>query len=244
MRCLLALLSALLVLMGGDAVAKLDQGNDSPPVLHEHHEAGDLRERPAQETATSMGERRTHLGPHFRWTALRAANDADRHRAAELVSTLRQALEPYRDYRKAIADGYEPFLPNVAQPHYHFTSKWRGFTSVFRFDPAKPTSLLYRKTREGYELEGAMYTAPKRTSEKDLDARVPLSVGRWHAHVNICLPSKRSADTADWSRYGPKGSIVTEAECKTVKGRWKPQLFGWMIHVYPFDDMPDHIWSH
>lgn len=241
---MLFILVLLLAFTGGHAVAEPHQSEDGSTVVPEEHEQAHLHERHAEETVASMGEQRAHLGPHFRWTALRTATEADRHRAGELVQTLRQALEPYRDYRKAIADGYEPFLPNLVQPHYHFTSKWRGFTSAFRFNAAKPTSLLYRKTGDGYELEGAMYTAPKRASETDLDTRVPLSVGRWHAHVDICLPPKRSVKTADWSRFGPKGSIITEAECESVKGRWVPQLFGWMIHVYPFKDTPDEIWTH
>ncbi|HKY70611.1 MAG TPA: hypothetical protein VJL88_01705 [Nitrospira sp.] len=237
--CLLGLLFAF---SGDRAVA--ESPSHEEPALHEGHDDDRLQERPGEDTVTSMAEPHAHVGPHFRWTVLRTANDEDRRRAETLVTTLRQALEPYRDYHRAIADGYEPFLPNVVQSHYHFTSKWRGFKSAFRFNAAQPTSLLYKKTSKGYELEGAMYTAPKRTSESELDKRVPLSVARWHAHVNICLPPKRSVQTADWSRFGPKGTIVTEAECDQAKGRWVPQLFGWMIHVYPLKDTPETIWTH
>jgi hypothetical protein len=243
MRHAVLLLFALVTLSTDGAAQPSPSPEDSTAVEHDR-EHGHLHERPAGEAAASMGERHTHLGPHFRWTTLRPGNAKDQRRAEEILTSLRKALEPYRDAHKAIADGYEPFLPNVAQTHYHFTSKWRGFTSAFRFNPSQPTSLLYKKTAEGYELEGAMYTAPKRANEADLDTRVPLSVGRWHAHVDICLPPKRSAATADWTRFGPKGSILTEAECKRVNGRWMPQLFGWMIHVYPFQDTPDQIWTH
>jgi hypothetical protein len=55
-----------------------------------------------------------------------------------------------------------------------------------------------------------MYTAPKRANEDDLNSRIPLSVTQWHAHVDICLPPRREAKTADWSKFGPKGSILTE----------------------------------
>jgi hypothetical protein len=203
---------------------------------HEHH---------GQEAVTSMAEAHApHMGPHFRWTTLQSGNQSDQRKAAEIVAKLQYALEPYRDYRKAIKDGYEPFLTNVKQPHYHFTSKWRGFKSAFRFNPEQPTSLLYKKTADGYELEGAMYTAPKRADEADLNKRIPLSVAQWHAHVNICLPPRREMKTADWKRFGPNGSIVTEEECDGVKGRWVPQLFGWMIHVYPFKDSVERIWTH
>ena len=168
----------------------------------------------------------------------------DLRRSDSILMSLRTALLPYRDYRRAIEDGYEPFLPRIAQPHYHFTNKWRGFKAVFRFDPAEPTSLLYKKTDDGYELEGAMYTAPKGASEASLNGRVPLSVAQWHAHVDICLPPKKNAAQADWTKFGPAGSISTEADCREAGGRFFPQLFGWMIHVYPFAETPEKIWTH
>ena len=202
---------------------------------HGHHEA---------ETVSSMTGAHAHLGPHFRWTTLRTANQADEATAWDILRQLRQQLARYREYRVAIDGGYEPFLPNVQQPHYHFTRKWNGFKAAFSFDPKQPTSLLYRKTPDGYELEGAMFTAPKWASEADLDKRIPLSIAQWHAHVNICLPQKKDMQSADWKKFGPKGSILTEAECKQAGGRFVPQLFGWMVHVYPFADTPEKIWTH
>ena len=217
----------------------------APPVVHADDDGdGHLHEHQTQETVTSMSGSHDHLGPHFRWTGLRPSNPADQEKAAAIVRELRRTLDPYRDYRVAIKDGFEPFLPNVQQEHYHFTSKWRGFKSAFRFNPAEPTSLLYRKTANGYELEGAMYTAPKRANETDLNGRIPLSVGQWHAHVNICLPAKKEMKTADWTKFGPKGSILTEAECDQANGRFVPQLFGWMLHVHPFAAIPEKIWTH
>ena len=227
------------------------EGLTHNPALHDaatgdsrnNHEEDSLDDHHGQETIHSMAEGHARMGPHFRWTTLRPANQADQQRAAEIVATLRNALEPYRDYRQAIKDGYRPFLPNVGQPHYHFTSAWRGLKSALRFQADQPTALLYKKVDNGYELEGAMYTVPKRADENDLDKRIPLSVAQWHAHVNMCLPPKPEAKTADWKKFGPNGSILTEGECKAVNGRWVPQLFGWMIHVYPFKQSPEEIWT-
>ncbi len=217
----------------------------APPAAHADDDGdGHLHEHQAQETVTSMSASHGHLSPHFSWTGLRPSNPADQEKASAIVRELRRTLAPYRDYRVAIKDGFEPFLPNVLQPHYHFTSKWRGFKAAFRFNPAEPTSLLYRKTADGYELEGAMYTAPKRANEADLNGRIPLSVAQWHAHVNICLPDKKEMKTADWTKFGPNGSILTEAECDQANGRFVPQLFGWMLHVYPFAEIPEKIWTH
>ncbi len=70
---------------------------------------------------------------------------------------------------------------------YHFTNWGYGLAAAFRLDPARPTSLLYEKEPDGYHLIGAMYTARKKATETELDRRVPLSIGRWHAHINICV---------------------------------------------------------
>ncbi len=201
----------------------------------QHHEQG---------ATEAMAEAQQHMGPHMKWTARRPLTNDDEVRAAQIAQTLRETLARYHDYRLAIKDGFQPFHPEVAQPHYHFTSKWRGFKAAFRFNPTEPTSLLYRKTANGFELEGAMYTAPKGMSEARLNQRVPLSVGQWHAHVNLCFPRKGSTTSTDWTRFGFKGSIATKEACTAVGGQFYSQIFGWMLHVYPFEQNPERIWIH
>lgn len=144
---------------------------------------------------------------------------------------------------QAERDGYRPFLPQLPPPQYHFTN-WRyGLLGTFKFDPAKPTSLLYRRTGGKYVLSGAMYTAAARATADQLDARVPSSIARWHAHVNICLPP-RNARRVDWSQLGFTGAIAIEAACEEAGGRFLPQIFGWMVHVHPFETDPARIWAH
>ena len=106
-----------------------------------------------------------HHDPHMKMTARRPLTRDDARRADALVQRLRQTLDRYKDYQTAIRDGYKPFLAELPLPQYHFTNYWYGFLGAFTFDPAKPTSLLYRKRGRGYELLGAMYTAPKSFSE-------------------------------------------------------------------------------
>ena len=96
-----------------------------------------------------------------------------------------------------------------------------------------------KKDAEGrLVLTGAMYTASRRTSEDELDRRVPLSVARWHRHVNWCVP--RRLDKDRWSEtrdgrplFGPLG-VATRDECDAVGGRFIPQAFGWMVHANVF----------
>jgi hypothetical protein len=121
---------------------------------------------------------------------------------------------------------------------------------MVRFDPAKPTSLLYREERSGhFELVGAMYTAPARTTADDLDRRIPLSIARWHEHVNWCLPPQGAArrwreQRAGHAVFGPRSPIATRAACASVGGRFRPRVFGWMVHVQAFaSDDPRVIWS-
>jgi len=178
--------------------------------------------------------------PHLKWTAKREAAPEDEERAAQAVQTIRQAVEKYKDYRVALNKGYRPFLPNVPQPYYHFTKKLNRFKAPLTFDLAQPTSILYRKADRDYELIGVLYTMSKETGEQELDAIVPLSAAQWHAHVNVCVPPK---GMTDWARFGVKGSITAETECSKAGGWFLPQLFGWMLPVYPFKETPEEIWG-
>ena len=88
------------------------------------------------------------MSAHMAWSDTRPATDADRERAAEIVKTLQTALARYKDYHVAEADGFKPFHPEIRQDIYHFTRWQNGLKAAFTFDPAEPTSLLYKKTRQ------------------------------------------------------------------------------------------------
>ncbi|MGB9466194.1 MAG: hypothetical protein WBR10_13880 [Candidatus Acidiferrum sp.] len=180
---------------------------------------------------------------HMFMTTMRTQTPEDARRADEIVTQLRAGIEKYKDYRAALDDGFKIFLPNLPQPEYHFTSYRNGFLEALTFDPARPTSLLYKKTATGYELVGAMYTMPKRASEDQLNARVPLSIAMWHLHTNLCVPPRDQLRSADWTKFGLHGSIVTEDACADAGGRFHPIIFGWMVHVYPYEQGLDNIFA-
>jgi hypothetical protein len=181
---------------------------------------------------------------HMFMTELQPRQPGDDRRAEEIVEILGKSISKYKDYRVALADGYRIFLPNVPQKIYHFTNYRNAFVAGFSFNPAHPTSLLYSKTKDGYELEGAMFTAPKNATEQQLNERVPLSVARWHEHVNFCMPPRGiPLQQVNWKEFGA-GSIATEDACAKANGRWVKQIFGWMVHVYPFESDPDKVWAH
>src|SRR5580698_7406787 len=53
---------------------------------------------------------------HMYMTSLRQPSPADLRKADVIVAAAKAAMDPYQDYRKALADGYEIFLPNIPQP--------------------------------------------------------------------------------------------------------------------------------
>jgi hypothetical protein len=188
---------------------------------------------------------------HMEMTPALRGTSVDSARAAKVAGTLRAALMHYRDTAAAVADGYHMFLPEVKEQRvYHFTNSWRAVQEAFRFEPARPTSLLYRKEPAGkFVLVGAMYTAPKRFGYDKLDARVPLSVARWHKHVNWCVP-KRGARERWLERqngepvFGPQSPIATKEACSVAGGNFHPSIFGWMLHANVFaGDDPASIWG-
>jgi len=242
-------LALLLSAMPGRRVpvvgAEPEQQNSSATRAIEHGKVGmpDADEQASEKDAMAemaMGHRHS-LNPHLTMTRMRTESPEDVERAKKVVAQLKNGIEKYRDYHAALNDGFKIFMPSVPQPEYHFTNYGNGFLAAIEFDASRPTSLLYRKTSSGYELVGAMYTMPKRATEDELDQRVPLSIAMWHLHTNLCLPPQSELKTADWTRFGLKGAIATEEACNAAGGRFRPSIFGWMVHVYPYESSPDKV---
>ena len=201
-----------------------------------------------QEAAAATNAMSSHhmdMGAHMKMTELRRPNPGDEQRAQKIVNDARRVMERYQDYHAALDDGFKIFLPNVPQKQYHFTNYWYGFEAGFRFNPEHPTSLLYDKTPDGYKLAGVMYTAPAKADEDELNSRVPLSVARWHEHVNFCFPPK-GRESEMWQKnpkFGMAGSISTKEACDEAGGKFVPLIFGWMVHVYPYEKDPAAVWG-
>jgi len=187
-----------------------------------------------------------HMSGHMYLTMLREAKPGDQQKADAIVAAAKAAMEAYQDYRKAESDGFHIFLPNVPQSQYHFTNYANALAARNHFDPLKPTSLLYKKTADGgYKLVGAMYTDRVDTNEDELNDRIPLSVARWHQHTNFCKapPDQKAAYFGPDAKFGLLGSITTQEACAAAGGEFHPHIFGWMVHVYPFETDAKKIWS-
>ncbi|GAC1348576.1 MAG: hypothetical protein NVS2B12_34720 [Ktedonobacteraceae bacterium] len=172
----------------------------------------------------------------MRMTSIRPATPGDIQRANAIIQNAQICFDRYKDYRVALQDGYQIFAPNVPQDIYHFAAP--NFNQVVEtFDLAHPSSLLYRKVGEGYQFVGIMYSAPAAFTEDQLNARFPLGVAPWHLHVNICLPpgtQEQDSLFPPHSQFGLDGAIATKAACQKAGGTFYPQMFGWMVHVYPW----------
>jgi hypothetical protein len=210
-------------------------GADQIPDDADHHAEGGAM--------SDMSHHHHMMGPHMYMTKLRPSNPDDWTKADAIVKQLRESIEKYKDYHVALNEGFRIFAPDFPQPEYHFTNYGNAYLETFTFDPGRPTSLLYKKTKTGYDLIGAMYTMPRRAKEEQLNARIPMSVATWHLHTNLCMPPKEQNKTADWAKYGFEGTISTADACADAGGKFYPVIFGWMVHVYPYEDSREKIWG-
>jgi len=141
---------------------------------HDHDQQTSGGQGELNATTEAMGrshnhEEHQHMAAHMHMSELRKPQPGDSAKAQHVVDEARPALEKYKDYRVALDEGFRIFLPNVPQKMYHFTNYQNAIGESFRFDPTRPTSLLYEKRGDDYKLIGVMYTAPVRFSEQQLN---------------------------------------------------------------------------
>ena len=228
-----------------DSMPGMDMSHHDMPNMKETSAGGDKEDADASAHVMHSMEGHMDTGPHMKMTALRDLRPGDEERAQKVIEAARQVAEKYKDYHTALNDGFQIFLPKVPQKMYHFTNYSYAFDAALDFHPDRPTSLLYEKHGGGYKLVGVMYTAPKHFTEADLDQRIPLSIARWHEHVNLCMPPaerKREALGPN-PKFGFRGSIATKEACEANGGTFRPLMFNWMVHLYPLEKTEAAIWD-
>jgi hypothetical protein len=195
---------------------------------------------------SAMGPSMAAMECHMYVTPLRLEQPGDSEKAKAVVATVKAVMEKYKDYRKAIADGYLQANPKVKQPQYHFNNQAHGREADGKFDPTKPTSLLYIETpTQRFKLEGVMFTARPNATEDELNERIPLSAAHWHKHINFCgAPAEKVKEYhGDHPKFGMFGSIHTREACEAEHGTFMPTMFTWMIHVFPYEDDAKEVFS-
>ena len=185
---------------------------------------------------------------HMVMTMLRTKQPGDQARADAVAAEAKKVADRYVDYHMALSDGFRIFMPDQPQKVYHFVKDEALEASRESFDASRPSALLYEKTegeKPGYRLVGVMYTDRFGASEEELNDRVPLSIARWHEHVNLCVPSDEQGRhwLAGDPQFGLSGSITTQQACTAAGGRFMTHLAGWMVHVYPFEQDHAKMWG-
>lgn len=193
-----------------------------------------------------MGPSMAAMAGHMYVTPLRPMQPGDEEKVKTIVAQVKASIERYRDYHKALADGYVIGNPEVNEPQFHFNNQANIQEAEHKFDPTKPSSLLYFQTpTQRYKLEGVMFTVPPNATEDELNDRIPLSIVRWHKHVNFCAaPANKVKEyLGKHPKFGMFGSINNADACKAEGGTFYPVIFTWMIHVFPFEDNLKDVFS-
>ncbi len=233
--------AALLVLLGVWLVAApvraRQQQDSSKGSMSGMDMSGDMKD---------MGPSMAAMAGHMYVTPLRPKQPGDEEKVKAVIAQVKASIERYRDYHKALEDGYVIANPKVDEPQFHFNKQVNILEAAQHFDPTRPSSLLYFQTpTQRYKLEGVMFTVPPTASEDELNARIPLSMVRWHKHVNFCAApaDKVKQYLGKHPKFGMFGSIKTADACKAEGGTFYPVMFTWMIHVFPFENDLKDVFS-
>lgn len=187
------------------------------------------------------------MGNHMQMSLKGDAQPGDQQRAEAIVATAKKVVAHYADVNTALADGYKPFHPSGKMgEEVHYTSRHYAQLEKQHIDYDHPGSILYKRTPQGMQAVGVMYSAPQDSTPQQLNAIVPLSIATWHRHVDFCGAPRSAPFTEKWgpqAQFGPQGSIHTEQACSAAQGLWIPVVFGWMTHVYPNADDPSKVWA-
>jgi hypothetical protein len=142
---------------------------------------------------------------------------AELHRVQGMLARAKAATDKYRDFRRAVRDGYaRTALAFVRGQGYHYLNLAyldRGF------DLRHPPFLVYARVRGHLVLQGLMYYLPVQTTAQQLAAIFPPSLASWHRHLNVCLQG------------GTVRPVYTAAACTRQGGDFLATT-GWMVHAW------------
>ncbi len=187
------------------------------------------------------------MGDHMQVSLNGKPQPGDKQRAQRIVAAARSVLAHYSDVHTALRDGYRPFHPTgKLGEEIHYTNYRYNRLEQSHMDYDRPGSILYKRTPQGMQAVGVMYTAPQDSTPERLNAIAPLSIATWHRHVDFCGGPRSwplEEQSGPRAQFGPQGHIHTEEACEQAHGLWIPVVFGWMTHVYPNAKSPHDMWA-
>jgi len=159
-----------------------------------------------------------------------------RYDRPEVREAMRNTGLPRRFVRR-----FPHLKPNLQQAAYHSPVIERFPGTRSRLTPA-PTSLLYKKTKIGYDLIGRGTTMPKRVTEEQFERRVPQRA-QWHLHVppKLDRPSKETERACRVNQVRPASAIDSPEACDEAGGTMLSGDFRPVVHVTPFEDYREKI---
>jgi hypothetical protein len=117
--------------------------------------------------------------------------------------------------KTAAHDGYKPFFPSgKIGEEIHYTNYRYRRKEQQHIDYSRPGSILYKRTPEGLNAVGVMYTAPADATPQQLNAIAPLSIATWHRHVDFCGGPK-TLPAGEWK-------AMQQVSARTLRRRRKP----------------------
>ncbi len=187
------------------------------------------------------------MGDHMQMSLKGKPQLRDQQCAQRIVAAAGGVVAHYSDVNTALRDGYKPFHPTGKMgEEVHYTNHHYARLEQRNVNYDRPGSILYKRTPEGMQAVGVMYTAPQDSTPEHLNTVAPLSIATWHRHVDFCGGSRSltlEEQVGPHARFGPQGSIHGEEACKEAHGLWIPVVFGWMTHVYPNAKSPKDVWA-
>jgi hypothetical protein len=187
------------------------------------------------------------MGNHMQMSHQGKPQAGDKQCAQRIVAAARSVVAHYSDVNTALREGYRPFHPTgQLGEEVHYTNYRYHRLEQHHVNYDHPGSILYKRTPEGMQAVGVMYTAPQDSTPELLNAVAPLSIATWHRHVDFCGGPRSLPLEEKWgphAQFGSQGSIHTEEACQVAHGLWIPVVFGWMTHVYPNAKSPHDVWA-
>src|SRR5712692_9341014 len=128
--------SVVLMLIVGGALLAAPLGHTRQQSKQQGSMAG--MDMPEDGDMSNMGPSMAAMAGHMYMTPLRPKQPGDTEKAKVVVAAAKAMMERYKDYRKALSDGYVIAIPKLKQPQYHFMNEANTREADLRFDPTKP----------------------------------------------------------------------------------------------------------
>lgn len=138
----------------------------------------------------------------------------------ELIHVIREATNPFHDYRKAQAAGYKPMGPNMPNMGTHWINTSLAVNRVLDFE--KPSTLTYLNIDGRWKLTGVAYTYPIKPGEQA--PGLPLQEMKWHIH----------SGSLEKEAHGIHSEDMPGEEQQTVLA---------MVHAWVWSDNPDGLFA-